>query len=82
MSVSVKDMTARREAIRMYAAAYDRFAEQEQVLVAEGMYAEAQGAHEFAMWCLRAYRVELDDPDPIDADVLEVDERDGGRNDR
>lgn len=74
--------SARREAIRTYAAAYDRWAESEQVLVAEGMYADAQGAHEYAMWCLRAYRAELDDPATPNPDVPEVDERDGGRNDR
>lgn len=47
--------------LRQLAAAYDRFCELEQVYVAEGRYADAEGAHQFAMWILRAYKAEDDD---------------------
>ena len=57
---------ARRAVVRQYAEAYDHFATMEQELVVEGRYVEAQGAHEHALWCLRAYRNELDDPKPRD----------------
>ena len=58
----IRDASARSEAIRRYAAAYDRWATDEQLLIAEGHFPEAQGAHEYALWSLRAYRAELDDP--------------------
>jgi len=55
---------ARREAVRLYARAYDEWATEEQVLVAEGRYVEAEGAHVQALIVLRAYQRELDDPEP------------------
>ena len=58
---------ARQLVLRRLADAHDRFAEEEQVLVAEGRYAESQGAHQYAVWVLRAYRAELDDRKPADA---------------
>lgn len=59
----LRDMDARNAAIRRYAAAHDKFAAIEQVNVKDDP-AEAQGAHIFAEWCLRAVRAELDDPEP------------------
>jgi hypothetical protein len=56
--------TARESVLRTLAEAHDRFAEQEQVLVAEGRYAESQGAHQYGLWVLRAYKCELDDHTP------------------
>ena len=53
---------AREAVLKQLATAYDRFCETEQVLVAEGKYAEAEGAHQFAIWLLRAYKAEQDDP--------------------
>ena len=55
---------ARKAVLRQLAEAHDRFSEREQVLVFEGLYAEAEGAHQMAWWLLRAYRAELDDPEP------------------
>ncbi len=55
-------MLARAAVVRQLAAAYDRFAEEEQTLVAEGRYVEAEGAHVVAVRLLRAYQAELDDP--------------------
>lgn len=61
---AIRNATAKREAIYRYAAAQERFAELEQVLVAEGRYDEAPAAHELGLVCLRAYRNEIDDPLP------------------
>jgi len=55
---------ARSAVIRQLAEAYDCHAEQEQVLVFEGRYDEAQAEHEVAQKVLRAYRIEMDDPKP------------------
>lgn len=60
----LRDMDARNSAIRRYAAAHDKFAEMEQIDIATGHPAEAQGAAIYAAWCLRAVRAELDDPEP------------------
>lgn len=54
----------RQAVIRRLAASYDRFADEEQVLVSEGKYAEAEGAHEACRIILRAYQAESDDPTP------------------
>lgn len=43
---------------------HDHFAEFEQNLALEGKVAEAAGAHHFAVWTLRAWRAEADDPEP------------------
>jgi hypothetical protein len=53
---------AREAALYAYAHAHDRFFEREQVHRVKGETAEAEGAHVYAMWCLRAYRAELDEP--------------------
>lgn len=59
---AVRDIMARREALKRYATAHDKFSEAEQVHIAKGEIAEAEGAHNFALWALRAYRAELDQP--------------------
>jgi hypothetical protein len=58
----LRDTLAKSAAIRQYAAAYDHHATLEQQLVAEGRYVEAEGAHEYALWVLRGYRAEIDNP--------------------
>ena len=55
---------ARREARRRYLAAHERYAELEQLLVAQGRPIDAAGAHGFALLALRAYLAETDDPVP------------------
>ncbi len=54
----------RQAVLRQLAAAYDRLAEEEQILVSEGRYVEAEGAHQVAVRLLRAYTAELDDVKP------------------
>ena len=54
----------RQAVIRKLAERYDLFADMEQVLVAEGRYVEASGAHDIAVALLKAYQVETDDPKP------------------
>ncbi len=56
-------LDARKAVLRQLAEAHDRFAEQEQALILEGLYPEAEGAKKYADWVLRAYRIEMDDPD-------------------
>ena len=55
---------ARTAALYAYGAAHDRFSEREQVHRAKGEVADAEGAHAYAVWCLRAYRAELDNQPP------------------
>lgn len=64
LQVSGADIEARKAVLRHLAAAHDRFAEQEQILVAEGRHAEAHGAHLYGLLVLRAYQIEADDPIP------------------
>lgn len=67
MSTPVEDLrneSARHAVLLRYAAAHDRFSEAEQIHIAKGEIAEAEGAHAFAAWALRAYRLELDNPPP------------------
>ena len=64
MSDLVRSLDAKREVLRRYATDHDRFSEQEQVLVLQGREIEAAGCHEFALRLLRAYRAELEDPEP------------------
>lgn len=45
------------------AAAFDRFAEEEQVAIALGQYDVAEEAHLTGLVILRAYHAESDDPD-------------------
>lgn len=60
----LRDISARQACLRRLAEAHDRFAELEQVKWAEGNEAEAEGAHRYANWVLRAYRAEMDDREP------------------
>jgi hypothetical protein len=60
----LRDAITRSNAIRAYALAHDHFAEEEQIRRAEGKEVEAEGAHQFALMTLRAYRAEIDDPEP------------------
>lgn len=62
---AIRDAAAKREALRQYAQAHDRFAELEQALVGRGCVISAEGAHVHALITLRAYRAELDDPQPV-----------------
>jgi hypothetical protein len=55
---------ARHVVLRQLAEAYDHFCEQEQVLVAEGRYSDAQEMHGYALRILTAYKAETDDPTP------------------
>lgn len=61
---AIRDIRARSEALRQYARAHDRFAELEQITVSRGRVHEAGGARVLALIALRAYRAELDDPEP------------------
>lgn len=58
----LRQASARRTAIYTYARAHDHFAELEQSLIGEGWITESEGAHQYALAALRAYRAELDDP--------------------
>jgi hypothetical protein len=55
---------AKEAVLRQLAFAHDHWSEEEQLLVAQGHPIEAQGAHEYAVAALKAYRAELDDPEP------------------
>lgn len=58
------DRAARSSVLRRLSKAHDRFAEQHQLLVASGDWAEAEGAHQMCLRLLRAYVAEMDDPKP------------------
>ena len=60
----IRAAAARREAVRRYAAVYDRFAELEQLHRGRHEVYEAQGAHVHALRVLRAWLAEQDDPTP------------------
>jgi hypothetical protein len=60
----VVDASARRAGLYHYAQAHDAWSELEQVLTGQGRTIEAEGAHVYALRILRAYRAELDDPEP------------------
>lgn len=62
----LRDMEARNAAIRRYAQAHDHFADLEQRLAANPDIKpeDVETAHTMALVCLRAVRVELDDPTP------------------
>ena len=76
MNTVDRDQMARQAALLQLAAAHDRWSEEEQLLVEEGKYDDAQESHEIACFLLRAYRAELDDPTPA------MDAFDGGHSDR
>jgi hypothetical protein len=61
---TIRKLTARSAALETYALAHDRFSEAEQIYVSEGQMVMASGAHQYALIALRAYRAEIDDPEP------------------
>jgi hypothetical protein len=61
---AIRDVKARTAALYQYAEAHDTFSEMEQRLTHRGCMLEAAAIHEFAVRVLRAYRAELDDPQP------------------
>ena len=62
--VSITDQAAKDNALRQYAIAQDQHSTQEQILMGEGQVFAAAGEHEYALWCLKGYRAELDDRKP------------------
>jgi hypothetical protein len=60
----LRDISARQSCLRQLAQAHDRFSEMEQILRAQGDTVDAEGAHRYALWTLRAYRAEMDDREP------------------
>lgn len=58
----IRDVDARNSAVRELAKIHDRFSELELVFQFSGSVFEAEGAHQYALMALRAYRAELDDP--------------------
>jgi len=61
---AIRDVKARTAALYQYAEAHDVFSELEQLLLGDGRACQASEAHEYALIVLRAYRAELDDPQP------------------
>lgn len=59
----LREAAAKRESQFRYAAAHDHFATLEQRHSGRNPV-EAEGAHAYALICLRAYRAEVDDPTP------------------
>ena len=59
----IRQAQARRSALYTYARAHDKFSELEQRHAARNPV-EAAGAHEYALRLLRAYKAEIDDPEP------------------
>jgi hypothetical protein len=55
---------AKRAVLYQYANEHDVFAELDQRLAGQPIEA-AREAHEFALRVLRAYRAEMDDPEPV-----------------
>lgn len=66
MSTELSEV-ARGAVLHQLAFAHDHWSEEEQRLKGEGKPIEAQGAHELALAALRAYRAELDNPEPPEA---------------
>ena len=58
------DIAARSSALYAIAQAHDRFSERAQIALVEGDAKNAAELNRYADWCLRAYRAELDDPQP------------------
>lgn len=68
MAAVDRSQIASKAALRQYAHAHDHWSEEEQLLTAQGEPILAEGAHQHALMCLRAYRAELDDPQPAPAE--------------
>jgi hypothetical protein len=58
-----REVTPREAVVRRLALAHDRFDETEQMHKLLGNIPEAEGAHQYARICLRAYIAEVDDPE-------------------
>ena len=67
MATDTLSKKAKEAALRQYAEDHDRWSEHEQLLRAKGEPILAEGAHQHALICLRAYRAELDNPKPTEA---------------
>lgn len=78
--MSVRDITARESAMRVYAEAYDRLATQAQVLASEGKPVTAAIVRHRASIALGAWRAERR-PEHR-ADPFNLTTEDGGHNDR
>lgn len=55
----LREAMARGNALRFYATAWDHWTTEERIMRAEGRLAEAEGAHQYALWIVRAYKAEL-----------------------
>lgn len=53
-------------AIANYAMRHDALSDEEQILVAEGRYDEAEDAHNAALIAVRAWQNEIEDKPPLD----------------
>lgn len=61
---AIRDAIAARQAIRWYALRHDAFSEHEHVHQLAEEIAAAEDCHNVALLLLRAYRAEIDDPEP------------------
>jgi hypothetical protein len=64
VTVSGRDLAARQAVLKALVNAHERFSSRETEHRAAGNHVLAEGAHRYAVWCLRAYRSELDDRKP------------------
>jgi hypothetical protein len=62
--MDVAELQAQQAVLRQLAHAHDHWSAEQQLLVAQGRPVEAEGAHQLALAALRAYRAELDNPEP------------------
>ena len=61
---TIREVTPRSAVIDAITAARERFFEAEQMHRMLGNYEDAEGAHQYALWCQRALDVERDNPVP------------------
>ena len=59
-----REAVARQATLLQLAAAHDKFSSREVKAVERGDYQEAQVHHNYVLWIVRAYQVELTDPEP------------------
>jgi hypothetical protein len=64
--MDVAEMAAKSAVLRQLAHAHDHWSEQEQLLRLQADAIQAEGAHQMALVTLKAYRAELDNPEPRD----------------
>jgi hypothetical protein len=65
--MDVAELHAREAVLRQLAHAHGHWSEQEQLLRLQADPIQAEGAHLMAVVTLKAYRAELDNPEPRDA---------------